>query len=323
MTGLVAAGAFLASRYLTLDPVIHLGVAAIPVLLPLARVEAVANLANAHWQLLYLMFWILFVRPCTRLEAIAWAAVATVACLTEIQRLVFAPVVAVRLIRVPSSRLVLSGWVIGIAGQTATFLASYRERNEGVPSLASTMKGYMVNVVLGEATGAQSVVDTVLAHLGWALAVLMLAVIRGMALCVGIRGPQGMRWAVLAAVSGSAASWVLAFSYNNPGYKYAQPPYWLTQWGTAAALLLLAVLPLYAQVLANRGARGRTASRFLIAGMVLVITVSLQATYRSGESWSDTVDTARDECDVGEVTVARIHQLPAGWTFPVDCARFP
>lgn len=324
LIGFVAAGAFLASRDLIPDQRIRVGVAAIPVLVPIARVEATGNLANIHWFFAYLMFWILFVRPRTPREAVGWSFVALAACLTETQCLIFAPVVLFLLWRVPLSRVVLSGWVVGVAIQTVTFLSSPRWRPEGLPSAGATVRGYLTNAVLGGVVGYQASVDALVEGSGWSFPIAVIVLVLLLAAYAAVHGTPETRLALLTAVAGSAASWTLSYAYNNHvGFDYSSPPFWLTRWGTAAAMLLLGIIPIFAQSLALNRPERRIAPILLVVGLILGMGVSLPASYRQGPSWRGSVADASSHCTSTSAAYVSIPQLPAGWELTVPCSRLP
>ena len=122
VVGVTAGLVYVLSRAVVSSPMARLGLAAVPVLVPLAGVEVIDSLANVHWYLLYLTPWLLLAMPRERATALGLAFVALVAALTEPQTVILAPLAVWVLVRDPRSRVIVLGWALGVAGQIITFV---------------------------------------------------------------------------------------------------------------------------------------------------------------------------------------------------------
>jgi len=102
------------------------------VLLPVAQLEIADNGVNTPWYLLVALFWALLWRPRTRGGAWTAAVVGFLAAASSSLALVFAPLVAVRLIAAPwrtRDHAVTAGWAAGSLLQVGVIFASHLSRS--------------------------------------------------------------------------------------------------------------------------------------------------------------------------------------------------
>ncbi|WP_156364479.1 hypothetical protein [Curtobacterium sp. Leaf261] len=140
--GLTAAATFAFSAGLVRTRTARIALALIPVLLPISANEALGNLANLHWFALYLAPFILLHRPATRTRAVFQTVLVLLVAGTEIQTVVFVPLLALMLRR----RRVWSvgiAYLVGLAGQFGALLTTPRVRSEETPVLlADAVRGF-------------------------------------------------------------------------------------------------------------------------------------------------------------------------------------
>lgn len=146
---LVAVGATAAATYaftggLVRTRVVRVVLSFVPVLLPLIPVEALGTFANLHWFALYLAPFALLHRPSTRVRA-AWQTFALFAiAMTEIQAVVFVPLL---LLMVRSRRSWPAGiaFLVGLAAQFTSYALLPRVRGGEPPLvLGDTVRGFFV-----------------------------------------------------------------------------------------------------------------------------------------------------------------------------------
>jgi len=111
------------------------------VLTPMAGIEALGNIANLHWFLLYLTPWLLLATPRSTVGVWAMAALAFLSVATETQCAIFLPLVIWRFVVSPGSRPVMVCWLLGVAAQVATTIEAPRALGTAVPPVASTVEG--------------------------------------------------------------------------------------------------------------------------------------------------------------------------------------
>jgi hypothetical protein len=329
VVGATAGLVYVLSRSVVPNRTARLGLAAIPVLLPLAGVEVIDSLANVHWYLLYLTPWLLLARPRGRVAAVALGLVALAAALTEPQTVILAPLAVWVLVRERRARVVVMGWAIGVAGQILTLVLSPRDRTEGFPPWMSVVKGYLASAVLASGNGHGRVVGTAVHLAGWWVGLAVLLVFWGLATLAFLHASAPLRAALITCVVGSVAAWVLPYATNNVAALYYDdvpgPPYILplVRWGMTASMFLLTVIPLAAGSLRARKARGgRLLSTALVAGMVLVMSASflMDNDGRQGPYWRDGVAQARQQCE-GSTGVVRIPTGGTEYAVRMPCDR--
>jgi hypothetical protein len=330
VVGVTSGLVFVLSRSVVSSRTARLGLAAVPVLVPLAGVEVIDSLANVHWYLLYLTPWLLLARPRGRATAVGLGAVALVSALTEPQTILFAPVALWVLLRDPRARVVVAGWALGVAGQVVTFVLAPRPRNDGFPPWLSVVKGYLASAVLASGNGHGRVVGTAVAKGGWWVGLAVLLVFWALAAVALIRASAPLRIAVLACVVGSVLAWVLPYVTNNASDLYYDevpgPPYILplVRWGMTASMLLLALVPLAAGALRARRVRGgRLLGLLLVGGLVVVMGASflMDNDGRQGPYWRDGVSNARKQCANGSADVVRIPTGGTVYAVQMPCDR--
>jgi hypothetical protein len=122
------------------------------VLMPVAVMEIADNTVCAPWYLMLATFWALLWRPRTRTGMAAAALVAFAAASSEINCVLFAPLVAARLfvLRRPREHAVTAGWLAGCLVQVPAVLSSFHSGLSRGPtgSLDHSLAFYAHEVVL-------------------------------------------------------------------------------------------------------------------------------------------------------------------------------
>lgn len=328
--GVVSALVYFSSRSLLPSSRLRLGLAAIPVLIPLAAVEAIGNLANLHWYFLFLFPWLLLLRPRTAGQVVALGLLTTVVTLTEPQCLIFAPLVAWLAWKQPRTRAVALGWAVGIGVQALTFViaGSARPRPPGMPPVLSFAKGYLVNVPMALGNAHGKVLGWALGHGGWIVGVAVLALFLGIAGWAFVAGNVRERVATCALVCASVVAWTVSYGGNNiPDLYYLSlpgPPSYVVpvvRWGMAAGMFLAACIPVAGAV----WMRVRPALSWLaiaLVGALLVVMVAsfrIENVSRQNDPWTERLEHARVTCSAPGMDVD-IPTSPPGYSMKVPCA---
>ena len=329
VVGVVAALVFTYSADIVAYYPARVALGLITVLIPIAGVEPLGNLANLHWFLLYLMPWLLMRNPRSRAGLIVATVLAVLSTLTEPQCLIFLPLVVWRFVTVPAVRAVQLGWALGIAGQAVTYLASPRPHTPGRPPLRSIADGYVLNVGLPIITSRAHLFGAALVRWGWwigfawVIALLLFAAVG----FVVARTPARVMMVTL--VFGSVASWVLSYVVNNIADLYyslwtadrlADPE--LMRWGTAASMMLAATIPITVGALVERFPAWWPAGIAALTFFVAVMAVDL--TYRvsvDGGTWSSQITEGQSACDLTPGGHIELHIQPYPvWVMGMPCS---
>ena len=171
MVGGIAALVFVLSRDVIAFVPSRVMLGLITTLVPLVAVEAIGNLANLHWFLLYLTPWLLLATPRSALGSWVLAAVAMLTTLTEPQCAVFLPLAIARLtpwkVFPRAGRPVIWAWLIGVTAQLITTVLAPRPVSAGFPPVASAVQGYVLNAGMSLSTVNTELLGRVLTHVGW------------------------------------------------------------------------------------------------------------------------------------------------------------
>ena len=171
-----------------------------------------------------------------------------------------------------------------MAVQVITYLATSRERAAGFPPLLSTVQGYVLNVSLSPLVPGNE--GEVVAQFGWLIASISVLLFVACGAYAFLCGSSQVRLAVIVLLLGSAASWTVAFVFNNAWYFYYSempidelPKLPLIRWGMAGSIVLISMVPLAVGVLALRWRPwgdyiGISVTSILIGLMAIGFTVS-------------------------------------------------
>lgn len=305
IVGLVSVAAFLATQHLLPWLPARIFLAFVPTLTPVIVDQVVGNAANLHTYFLWLIPFLFFVFPRRWWAAYAVGVLMLVSALTEIQAVIFAPLVFWRA-RDRTGWPARVGYIVGMGAQTFSALTSDREAySDGPrPGLGDVAAGYVANGVGGVLTGRSSYVGKLIAMTGWGFLGLVAIVLLAALVYVVLRGTRPQR--VLAGVLayGSVASFAIGYVLNpRPGLYYSTytPESWLgfglLRYGVPSAMFLVSIAIIAMAVGRSRG------GRILPAGIALVLIVLSVAGFRSspgvradGPEWDVERDKAVAVC---------------------------
>ncbi|MGS0687135.1 hypothetical protein ACVBEQ_18650 [Nakamurella sp. GG22] len=330
VAGAVAGLVFVFSRDVVVFLPSRMAIGLVAVLTPVVGVEAVGNLANLHWFLLYLGLWVLLTSPRSALGAVGMSVVALLCTATEPQCAMFLPVAVWKLIESRRNLPVVIAWLIGVIAQVMTTLVSPRAVATDYPPIASTIEGYVLNVGMSLATNRTARLGAVLRDIGWWVGFVGVAIILGFAVYGFARGRLNAKVALGALLFGSAVSWTASFVLgSNPAFFYsemtperlADPP--LVRWATAASIMLVATIPVTVGILADRSTRWRAPGLGIIVVLLAVMAFSIRSTNPVNSiDWESTVDGSSAVCALSPDAVVKVTTPPdPTWVVQVPCIR--
>lgn len=334
LVGLVAAAIFWLSRDLVPWMPARLVLAAITIALPLSAQEVLGNLADIHSYALWLMPWLLLYRPRTLSGGIGWGVVALLCAMTEIQAIVFLPLLLL-MVR-PAHRTAWPigvGFLLGMLGQLLTTLLTPRDSAASWLGLRSIVLGYLYNTVLPLLNPDPVWQNGVLAASG-PLVPALVALPFAVAIVVAVLwGTTRQRILIAALVVASFALYAAAVTIDGGLYfAYAAhnpvDGFWGIQnsrYGVASGMLLAATVPVAASALVVRFAgatRATVISTIAVCALVgwfaFASTLSFSAR-ESGVTWSGSVREAREQCESDDIDGGRVLVAPERMvTLPCD-----
>jgi hypothetical protein len=338
--GAVAGLIFVFSRDVVTDLACRVVIGMITVLVPIAATEALGNIANLHWFLLYLTPWLLLVTPRTSWGASGIALVAFFSTTTEPQCAIFLPLVLWRVYGLwrptdPESRRlmipVLCGWFLGVAAQVVATFAAPRGVSGEFPPLASVVQGYVLNAGMTLGTTYRPLLGSVFVRFGWWPGYLGVAAILALAVLGFVKGRTSERIALVALLYGSVVSWTASFVLSrNPDFYYSELPLeefaspLYTRWGTAASMMLAATIPVAVAVLIREYRRRQWIWYAVLGALVIALAANLFLDTGPGYgSWAAEVERARAVCATANGSSAGTVELTTppgpGWVINLPC----
>jgi hypothetical protein len=313
----VAALVYILSREIVPWLPARIALAAITLLDPLAPHEVLGNTANLHWYFLWLTPWLLLYRPRSRAGSWLLAVVALLAALTEIQMVLFLPLVLWRFRdgrRLPVRAL----YVVGVVAQLATTILWPRGLPVvpaiGLPSLAY---GYLINAVMSIWLPTSADIGRVIVPMGPAAGVILMVPFLVAAIWGFRRGSGIQRTMIAMLLVGSMALYAIAVEVS-PGafYDYARMSSsqlgnpWLARYGVVPSMMLLALVPVALSTRSRAAAQrrfppDRRSLRAAVPWVALALTGVLMlaqfvpsGTRRSGGPlWEPQVTAQREKCE--------------------------
>lgn len=330
VVGAVAGLVFVFSRDVVAFLPARVAIGLVAVLTPIVGLEALGNLANLHWFLLYLGLWVLLTSPRTAWGAVGMCVVALLCTATEPQCAMFLPLAVWKLIESRRNLPVVIAWSIGVIAQVVTTLVSPRAVATDYPPVASTIEGYVLNAGMSLATNRTMRLGAVLEQTGWWLGFVGVAAIVVFAVFGMVRGRLNAKVALGALLFGSVISWTASFVLgSNPDFFYsemtpdrlANPP--LVRWATAASIMLVATIPVTVGILADRSARWRAPGLGIIVVLLAIMTVSVRPIIPANPAdWESTVDGSSAVCALTPDAIVKVATPPdPGWVVRVPCSR--
>lgn len=355
VAGVVAAAVWTSSRGLVASRAVRVALAAVTVLVPLAPLEVSGNLANLHWYLLWLTPFVLLRRTRGGLDTLVASAAALLVGLTEIQAVVFVPlVVAAHLVRRRWGRgrrrdlvpLVVLG--LALVVQLAVAAGTSRAEAPGPPStLPQIVLGYLSSVVVGTVVPSAGVLGGLLDRGGWLVALVAVVPFVAAAVLVTSRAlrrpgaaastvggggdPVALDRLLLTSVASvaSVGLWSLGVAVNHgpdTRFWFSDPgriaDLGITRYAVVPSMFLLVVLLCAVDALSGSPSRRSGA----VATVLLVVLGALAATWFVGPSparaegprWAGSLGRAEDVCD-GGAAVADVAGAPEGWGVLLPC----
>lgn len=322
--GLVAALTYHCAQAVTDSTALRLAFASIPVVVAPGAFESSGNLANLHGYLLWLMPWLLFKPAMSRMEGVVLFTAAACAALTEIQTLLFLPL----LLLVFRSRRHLPaalGLLLGGAPQVYVTLTHPRiDSLEHTLNWLSVPYGYALHSSSSILFGPAPRIGAIISGFGPAPIIVACVLLTAPVILVLWTGNGRQRLAGIVFFCASLMVWAATQVLNAyPALDYAefQADDWLTnffstRYSTAPSMFLLACVPLAAAAVRNRGTIRADRSAALLLGaftaLQLVYFFPSQTARSAGPEWSPQFETVRAQCDAGTDTVS-IESAPEWW----------
>ncbi|WIB76339.1 hypothetical protein DEJ28_11755 [Curtobacterium sp. MCPF17_002] len=344
VVGVLAGAVFVCARDVVPAWPFRVLLALLPALLPLAPYEISGNAANLHWFMLFAAPWLFAYRSRSWWGSGAVAALTVFVVLTELQTVLFLPLLLLAWfpLRTGGAGAVGAGagaaagaggaaagaraWlravpvtVVALAGGTAqvvTALTDQRTSAPGSPAFADVVAGWLLQPLAGlwnPDVGAA--VRTVVTH-GWAVVAVPALFLVAVLLAAIVVGTWRARWTVLALAAASGGVWWAALLANGGAAQaWAHPVIALAavppqRYAAASGLLLLAAVVVAASVLVGSHDRSGTFRPSIRPGGVTRLIGTLAA-------W----------CVVGLVIVATVGNVAPGPTRrsdgPVWAAQIP
>lgn len=306
----------------------RLAVALLTVLTPALPIEVLGNAANLHWYFLWAAPWIALATAKTRAGSIALGAVTLLMTLTEIQMVLFAPLLLLRL-RERRSWPVGVGFAVGGLAQIAVALSHPRERAPLSIDVSVTVWGFLTNET-SLVSGSGALTGALVARWGLLVPTLVVVAFVLAGAYAFWRGDRRIRVLVTALAVGAPVLYAAAVTVNpNPAFSYDS--WTIEQWAAFEYLryavvpaMMLGALPFVAASVAAR--RGR---RFIpwaiIGGGLVVATLAFfpsSTSRNAGPVWENGVRNAESVCgqanrphpDVVDIALA-----PVGWGARFTC----
>lgn len=334
VVGVLAAVVTNVSRPVVPSMPLRVLLALVPVLVPSAAREVIGNATNLHWFFLAAAPWLLLARPRSRVGAVLLGVVALVTTLTEIQAVLFAPLLAYRW-GDRRTHPVKAGFVIGLVGQGIALVSSPRRPPTGPPpAWDDVLHGYLVNAVLSLWVGSSEAVTAVVAIGGWGASALLVVPSLAAVGVTLVRGHGADRLAVVTLTVASVVAWVAAFVVNRPGYFYpqpgsdGQPPLIVIRYAPPSSAFLLAAMVV---CLATIRWRWWSTALVVVLAVPLVASswsnfVAADATRSAGPVWLEEIPAARQNCVAQQGLTQPVPVAPPGFrpaSIPCDVLRPP
>ena len=314
LTGAVGAAIFWLSRDLVPWLPARLGLAGITFLLPLSAVEVTGNLADFHTYCLWLMPWLVLYRPRSLPSGVGWGIVALLCAMTEIQTLLFLPLLLLMTRREHRFAWPIGvGLALGIIGQAITTLLLPRPSNASWLGLPSLVLGYLYNTVLPMVSPNTEWQTGVLLDSGALVPALALVPFAAATIVVLVWGTRMQRTLVVTLVLASGAIFAAgALADGNDYFRYAlhtnTPGFegmLSVRYGVASGFFLAATVPVAAAVLVRFGVVRATRWPTVVAGVAIVgmllqfgiASTQTSSARGSGVAWSHNIEEARDACE--------------------------
>jgi hypothetical protein len=329
IVGGVCALVFICTRDLLTWLPARVAFASIAALTPTSPLEVLGNAANVHWYCLWLAPWLLLAGSNSRVRTWALAGVALLLTLTEIQAVLFVPLILWK-IRDRRTIPIRAAFALGLLIQLATTALSPRPAGRDVTyHWPSVVEGFLANGAMGTWTSHWSAVAQSFAHGGGWLAAAALVPFLACAAFALWRGTHLQRVAAAACVAGAVLTWSVAYLANPyPGFDYAalNAHGWeslgFVRYGVVPSMLLAATVPIAATILWAR--RQRAVPIIVIVALAALFVTQLvpASTQRSsGPDWRRGLVDKIHSCTINDAPdFVAVPVAPPGWQAEIPCA---
>jgi hypothetical protein len=329
ITGVIAGLVFVCSRDVVSSRWARVALASITVLAPMLPLEVLGNSANIHWLFLWLAPWLLLFRPTRWWQSGVVAAVLLATVLTEIQALLFLPLILFQ-IRHRKTWPVGAALLVGGACQIASAISAPRDPSKGPPvTFLNIVLGYVQNILVGGTTGSAARTGYWLSTDGWQVGILF-AVPFVIAIVVVILRSRLTEYPVLLALlAGAIVTWVASAIANaDTRFLYSSQTQaqlaagGLIRYAVVPSMFLLALIVVAGDKLwAGRAVALKVAGGAVLVACILVRAASFSApvTRRDGgPEWALGYAAAVSTCLSGAAS-ASILTSPKNWNVVLAC----
>lgn len=331
LTGVTAAVVYVCAQDVIPGRALRGWLALMTVMLPLIGVEVLANLANLHTMMLWAVFWALVYHPRTLGGAAALAGFTLLACLSEVQTALLAPLALLALLYWRDLRpgLVVAGYALGVAGQTWAVMNHPTGRNPHLltPSILTQLFGLEVAMPFW-ILDPQRFTGLIQDYGWWLAAAAALPVTVGLVLALR-HGDMVQRVVALVAFGTGLLLFCVSHMMNDavpggPGYSVLDSAPKLIRYAVAPSLLLLALLAIGTAAAHQRSLRLPTWLGASCMGGLLVAAVVHFRTpwnYRDrGNTWTGQMAEARAYCRRPDAIEHYFRLSPHPWSVNVPCS---
>lgn len=335
IVGLIGAAVFWLSRDVIPWLPARVALAVIPFVIPATTPEIIGNMADIHSYFMWLAPWLFFYRARSWWSATAWGVVAFLTVMTEVQTILFLPLILMCWGRRNRYSWPIAGaFVIGAIWQVATILTVQRQSSAAWLGISSIVQGWLINTVMPLLIASTSAVKHQLQTTGLIIPLLIMIPFVLAFLAALIWGTGRQRILVITLALASAAIYAGGATVDGSWYfRYAEAevPMWErilnVRYGASSGMMLAGVVPVAAAVLmaARFSRRWQRVTAQIVAwvGVIGLIVVLALASTRSESSrgwvegqWSAAVQSAVISC--AEQDPAAIIRLPVAPNRLVD-----
>jgi len=336
ITALVAALVFALTEHWRINRTGRLFLAFTTVMVPGLSYEVLGNLANAHWFLLWLAPFLLLARPRSWWTSPLLGLTALAVLSTEIQAALFLPLLLWR-IRDRKRWPIVAGAVLGTAIQAVALVQGGRTTTGAhLPTLASVLDGYFLQVPLVGLTGSGEAASAQVAYSGWLAAYAAVVPFVVGAFWWAWRRTS-YRLAAAGIVLASVIIWSAGYALNRASdFDFSRADHAtlldgvpLLRYAIVPSMLLFALIGLAiggCDLNRDRLSRAIAVSALVVSTALAIVhyRVDVPTPRFDGPVWSQSVQDAQEECDLGAHTIdVRVAPLYGTWTLPLPCDRLP
>jgi hypothetical protein len=319
VTGLIGAAVYWLSRDVVAWVPARVALALLTFVLPLATQEVIGNVADIHTYFMWLAPWLFFFRPRSWGSASAWAVVAFLTIMTEVQSILFLPLALLVLRRSRRRSWPIAGaFVAGAAWQVATVVTVERDSSAAWLGIPSIVQGWLINTVMPLLVADPMAVRAHLQSSGLLIPLIVLIPFVVAFVVAMIWGSGQQRIVVLTLALASAAIYSAGAVVDGSWwFRYAESdaPMWEriinVRYGVSSGLMLTGIVPIAASALCQRRWRQRGVGIFTravawaaIVGLIAVLAVASTRAVSTRNwvdgQWSPSVEAATQQCEGAE-----------------------